>query len=84
MELSEDEDFSATGAHEKFTDGLELMYTPTKLRPERRRPPSADATRNRQCGLGELRRAAAVSRPEICARFAQSTAEVGTLQVGHT
>ena len=38
-----------------------------------------DGTTLRQCKLGELRRAATVSRPDICARFARIASRINAL-----
>ena len=68
MELAQETDFSATSTQGDFTKNLKLLPTSPELRAGRKNPLSKDYSKLRQCKLGELRRVAAVSRPEDCVK----------------
>ena len=92
--LGQKKDFSVTWTREDFTKNVEQggLFSVTLTRegpkfppasPElwagRKGPLSSDETKMRQCTSGELRRAATVSRPDICARLARVALRINSL-----
>ena len=67
------DDFSATSTEEDFTKSLEFLLTPPEV------AGGSDETRMRQCEFRELRRAAAVSQPDIRARLAKIASSINSL-----
>ena len=71
MEWAQEKDFSAALAPAYFAKNLKLLPNCPALSAGRKNPLSMDYATLRQCKLGELRRVATVSRPDICARLAR-------------
>ena len=82
MELPQDMHFSVMVTQREFTGELEMLPTFPTFWAERQRPRIVQEARNRQCKLGNLRRLATLSRPDILARLAQLAARVNMLRVG--
>ena len=76
MELAQEKDPSATSTRADFTKHMELLPTPPSLWARGKELLSRDYVKLRQCKLGELRRVATVSRPDICARLARIASKI--------
>ena len=57
---------------------LSFLFTSPKLRAGRKGRLLEGETRLRQCALGELRRLATVSRPDICARLSRIASRINS------
>ena len=71
MELEQDANFSVTVAQADFAKNLQPLGTSPELWAARRKLPSPEYVKLRQCELGELCLLATVSRPDICARLSR-------------
>ena len=80
MDWAREEDFSATLTQADCTKNLKLLPTFPASWAGRRGPSLMDCDKLRQRELGELRRVAAVSRPDIRARLALTASGINALR----
>ena len=80
MVLAQEGDFSAALTQVDFSGNLKFFPTRPKLRAGRQGPYPQDETRMRRRKLGQLRRMAAVSRPDVCARSAKPASRIESLR----
>ena len=76
MGLAQEKDSSATLIQADFARNLELLPTPPALWAGPEEHSSTEYIKSRQCKLGELRRVATVSRPDIYARQARTASRI--------
>ena len=77
MASAQEDDIPWTLTDEEFPKNLEFPPTSPKLRTGRRRTSEEEETKMRQRTLGESRRLAIVSRPDICAGSAKIASRIG-------
>ena len=83
MEVSMENDFSATSTQEDFAENLKFLSTSPKLWASQKEPLWLDETKMRQCKLRELHWVAAVSRPDISARLAGLASRTNSIRGSH-
>ena len=76
MELAHEQDFSVTLTQADLTKNVELLPTSPELWAGRKNALSMEYIKLHQNKLGELRWAATVSRPDICARLARIASRI--------
>ena len=80
MGLAQGDDSSAVSTREGFADNRKFLPTSPKLRAGRRERLAIDGAEFRQCTLGQLCWVAPISRPDICARSANTAPRINSLR----